>query len=143
VVIFEHEKSDLVMQEIYHHWGVASAIILSGGTGTCLKAALSLGVKTLTLARNEAHKNFLVERVLDFMVHESHSNPKCPYYISRSKLLENLGLSDDEDKQSSVEDEGEEHGLDGEVADEEHHQHPLHQARLGRWCRATQGNSPS
>ena len=68
-----------------------------------LRALLALNIKAIVLARNPPHADLLRQNLLSYMYQESLSTPSVPYYLSRSTLIDNLGL---ESEEASVEMDG-------------------------------------
>ena len=100
IIGFHFEKPILLYEELFHHFGLSTLVLLSGGTGNPQIAALRLGIKSITLARNQAHIDLLKSRLLEYLVQLSEKqtledlpgHPPNPFYVSRASLIEDLGL---------------------------------------------------
>jgi hypothetical protein len=103
VVLFHHEKTVQLYEEIFHHFNLSSLILLSGGAGNAVVAAMRLGIKALTFAKNNSHKDTIRTRLLEYMVEASHhahvvdlpGSPANPLFLARATLLADLSLEAD------------------------------------------------
>ena len=117
-VLYHREKHENVTQEIAHHFGLTSAVIVTPGRGPTVWAMHKNDVKMLIFYTNKAHFDLLTEFILERMCNESEKE-SCPYYFPRSKAIEDHGLPGDELQGEEPTNNGPDHeGEDGECEGE-------------------------
>ena len=119
--LLHHEKAPELWAEMFHHYRVSSVATATPGAGAMLKGAISLEIRAAALCKNEEHKAFLLEQLLEWAVLESR-RPFSWCYRSDSDLgmKEIEGLPEEvEEVEDDVEEEGEEEDLAEEDAEEE------------------------
>ena len=127
--LYHREKHENLTQDIVHHCGLSSAVILTPGRGPTVWAMHKNDVKLLVFYTNTAHLQLLQEYIVQQMCTESEKET-CPYYFPRSKAIEDHGLLADElqgeepgqeEGNGEADVEGEAGGEgDGEGEEEEH-----------------------
>jgi hypothetical protein len=117
VTFCTHEKSHLVWEEIFYSLGLTSGCSSTLGKGNVIIAAARRQLRFLGLARSPEHVALVRQTAIDFLVAESMTQEDSHYFISKSSLLERLGLDDDEssekdspakDQQAKSEDDADE-----------------------------------
>eukprot|EP00929_Paragymnodinium_shiwhaense_P096626 TRINITY_DN58272_c0_g1_i1.p1 TRINITY_DN58272_c0_g1~~TRINITY_DN58272_c0_g1_i1.p1 ORF type:complete len:825 (+),score=166.51 TRINITY_DN58272_c0_g1_i1:60-2477(+) len=93
--MFQWDKTEKLWRELLWHFGITSAVVATLGKGGVLRAARSLNIPVLALAKNERHLSYSREVLVSHMVQESEKNQECSYFISRSTLIDNMGLEED------------------------------------------------
>ena len=96
VVLFSGEKDIKVWEEIFHHFGITSATVLSVGVAPIVQACMNRGIHTLALCKNAEHMKVVESKLVEYAIVQSESNEDFPYVISRKALIDKLGLQPDE-----------------------------------------------
>ena len=86
VVLYHREKHEKLTQDIVHHCGLSSAVILTPGRGPTVWAMNKNDVELLVFYTNTAHLQLLQEYIVQQMCTESEKET-CPYYFPRSKAI--------------------------------------------------------
>ena len=96
--MLHHEKNVPVWSEIAWHFGIenGSATFFNVGSGDCIRMCLQLNIRALCFFRNHTHVEFVDSQIIDFMLMESATNAKCPYYASREQFINQLGSPKDD-----------------------------------------------
>ena len=70
-VLLHHEKAPELWEEVFHHYRVSTIATATPGSGTMLKAAIRMQIRAAALCKNEEHKAFLLEQLLEWAIGES------------------------------------------------------------------------
>ena len=89
-----HEKSVKLCEEILWHYGVSS-VTLQTPSPNYLRAGINLGIKILSIARNQAQKDFLHDVAVKHIMEKATVDPDFLFYLSRSNIIEQRGLEPD------------------------------------------------
>ena len=89
-----HEKSVKLCEEILWHYGVSS-VFLQTPSPNYLRAGINLGIKILSIARNQAQKDFLHDVAVKHIMEKATVDPDFLFYLSRSNIIEQRGLEPD------------------------------------------------
>ena len=130
-ILLHHEKAPELWAEVFHHYRVSSIATATPGSGAMLKGAIGLEIPAAALCKNEEHKAFLLEQLLEWAVRESR-RPHSWCYAADSDLgihAEPAKGSPSEGSESGA-DPGEEEEEEEEASDEEAEESPGEEEEL-------------
>ena len=94
IPLHSHCKNKMIFKELCHT-ASAKRVVTPTPQPIMLKALVDHGVKTLVIYKNDAHYDFLFKYIKRHIAMEATTNVRCPYYISRAKIISKPGLEPD------------------------------------------------
>ena len=116
MVLFHHEKNQKLLCELIRQTSAGVVVTPTAGSGPIIDACLSMHVCGVLLARSSTHRELLNAHALK-QIRAACDNPESRFHLSRSAVIEKLGLSPDAGTERPEDDDDEQIEVDLDEAE--------------------------